>query len=142
VSEANAIVLRLQARGDHSEDEIRTHLERRGFSRLEIEAAVDWGRAHAALDNARATEVTVRQELEKGRGALRVQARLERRGLDPDAFSVSAKEELERAKAALLSRLTKYAGDPAKAAAWLGRQGFEEDVAMAAVDLLIGLPEG
>jgi len=141
VSDANEVVLRLQAQGDHSEEEVRSQLERRGFSRMEIEAALHWGRDHAALSDGRASESTVHQELQKRRGSLRIQAKLEQRGLDPASFSSSSKDELERAKGALLPRVFRYKDTPLKAAAFLARQGFEEDIAMAAVEALIGLPE-
>lgn len=141
MNEANEIVLRLQARGDHSEAEIRAQLEHRGFSRMEIEAAIQWGQDHAALSDTRAAESTVHRELEKKRGALRIQAKLEQRGLDPEGFSSTSADELSRAKAALLPRVTKYRDEPMKALGWLSRQGFEEEVAFAAVEALIGLPE-
>jgi SOS response regulatory protein OraA/RecX len=136
---ARAIVLRMQAQRDHSRAELRAQLERRGFSVLEIEDAISWGENNAALDDDRASVHTIRAETRKGRGALRVQATLENRGLDPECFVPDAKEELERAVAKLKTRAQKYAGDPLAAAAWLSRQGFEEDVTRRAVEALVGV---
>ncbi|MCC6809358.1 MAG: RecX family transcriptional regulator [Deltaproteobacteria bacterium] len=135
--DARAIVLRLQAQGDHSEAEVRAQLERRGFSASEIEDAVRWGREAAALSDARAKESTINRGVARKRGALRVQADLERRGLDP-ALDVDSAAETERARAALGPQLKRFAAAPTKAAAWLARQGYEEDVCRRVVEELIG----
>ena len=135
--DARNVVLRLQARGDHSEAEVRRQLEQRGFSAMEVEAAIEWGRDNAALSDPRTAERTIEKSVGKKRGALRVQADLERRGLDAE-FSTDAQAELERARAALTTRRSQFADDPLKAAAWLSRQGYDEDTVRRAVEALIG----
>ncbi len=135
--DARNIVLRLQARGDHSEAEVRRQLENRGFSAREIEVALDWGRDNAALSDPRTAERTIEKSVAKKRGALRVQADLDRRGLDAE-FSTDTKAEQERARAALTPRLSQFADDPLKAAAWLSRQGYDEDTVRRVVEALVG----
>jgi SOS response regulatory protein OraA/RecX len=139
--DARSIVLQLQARGDHSEAEVRAHLERRGFSALEIEDALRWGRDAAALSDARAAESTIKRQLARKKGALEVQAELERRGIDA-RFDVDTRAETERAHAALSSQVKRFSGRPLHAAAWLARQGYEEDIVRRVVEALIGeLPD-
>jgi SOS response regulatory protein OraA/RecX len=135
--DARNIVLRLQTRGDHSEAEVRRQLENRGFSAREIEVAIAWGRDNAALSDPRTAERTIEKSVAKKRGALRVQADLERRGLPAD-FTPDAKAEQERAEAALATRLSQFAGDPLKAAAWLSRQGYDEETVRRVVEKLVG----
>lgn len=135
--DARAIVLRMQAQGDHSEAEVRTQLERRGFSSREIEDAVEWGREQAALSDDRAKDATIAKNLRKKKGVLAIEADLERRGLDP-GVATDSRAELERARAALAPQRARFTGEPMKAAAWLARQGYEEDVVRRVVEELVG----
>jgi hypothetical protein len=70
-----------------------------------------------------------------------VQAELERRGIDA-TFASDSVAELERARAALIAQRQRFVGEPVKAAAWLARQGYEEEVARRVAEELIGrLPD-
>ncbi|MCC7418140.1 MAG: RecX family transcriptional regulator [Acidobacteria bacterium] len=75
--------LKMLARRELSEAQVRQRLARRGHEAGEIEAAVERLRAERAIDDRRVAEAIARLETAThGRGRLRVRLRIEQAGVD------------------------------------------------------------
>jgi regulatory protein len=136
--------LKLLARRELSELQVRVRLTRRGHDEAAIDSAVARLRAERAIDDGRAAETIARTETaRRGRGKLRVRMQLERAGIATatanravdDAFS--AIDETSLIEAALAKRLRP--GDAIaderqlhKLYRYLTAQGFEPDRVMRA----------
>ena len=121
-SEAVAAGARVLSRRDHSEQAVRTALERKGIRELEREEALATLRRHGALDDERFAHTRAAQLAEKGLGDSAIAFRLERDGIDPEsAGDALARLEQERDRAV---RLAARRGASVKTARWLAARGF------------------
>jgi regulatory protein len=134
--------VKLLARRELSELQVRDRLARRGHDEAAIEAAIARLRAERAIDDGRVAETIARTETERrGRGKLRVRMHVERAGIAAstatravdDAFSAVDEDAL--IEAALSKRLRP--GEPIeddrqfqKLYRYLTSQGFEPDRVM------------
>lgn len=123
---AVADALALLARREHSHLELRRKLQLRGHAPEEIEAALAHLATQGYLSEERAAAARVRAGIGRNLGPRRIQADLERAGLDPQAVRLHEGEEavdwVEQARALLERRF----GDtpPVDYAQWARRARF------------------
>jgi regulatory protein len=139
--EARIAAVRLLARREHSKDELRRKLKRRGHPEACIESVV------AALDDAsyvsdtRFAESFVRVRAERGQGPLRIRAELRERGvadaLADEVLTETAEYWLARAQAARRKRFgTAVPGERSewnRQARFLAQRGFPSDLIFRAL---------
>lgn len=126
----------LLARREHSTDELRRKLKRRGYSQMTIDEVVTTLRAVEYVSDARFAESFVRVRSERGQGPLKIRADLRERGvtdsLADDVLTTTSEFWLERANRARAKRF----GDavPATRDEWnrqarfLAQRGFPADL--------------
>jgi regulatory protein len=138
--------LRMLARRELSEAQVRQRLARRRHSEDAIDEAIDRLRDERAIDDERTAEAIARTQTSvKGRGELRVRQQIERAGISPaiarkvarDTFAGIDVDEL--LEAALRRRLRAGAGiaDGAQSQRlyrYLIGQGFEPDRVVSALN--------
>ncbi|MEW5765427.1 MAG: regulatory protein RecX [Acidobacteriota bacterium] len=107
---AEGAALRLLALREHSREEIRAKLARRGFPGEEVERALDRLEQAGHLSDARFAEALARSELARGRGAVAIRAKLKRAGAATQVPEISTGEE-ERSLRGLLERRGVRAAD-------------------------------
>jgi len=84
MADAYLQALRLLARRELSEAQVRTRLRRRGHLDADIEAAIDRLRSERAIDDGRTAAAIARTQLAlRPRGRLRVRQQIERAGIAP-----------------------------------------------------------
>jgi regulatory protein len=134
--------LKMLARRELSESQIRQRLARKGHSESDIDEAVERLRGERAIDDARVAEAIARTETSiRRRGKLRVRMQIQRAGIDQDlakravddVFSEIDDEEL--IEAALRKRLRHRetianAREFQRLYRYLIGQGFESDRVM------------
>jgi SOS response regulatory protein OraA/RecX len=121
-SEAVAAGARVLASRDHSEQAVRTALQRKGIREPEREEALATLRRHGALDDHRFAHTRAAALAERGLGDAAIAFRLERDGIDHSSVADAlAALEPERDRAV---RLTARRGPTAKTARWLAARGF------------------
>jgi regulatory protein len=137
--------LKMLARRELSEAQIRQRLARRGHQALEVDAAVARLKQERKLDDARAAETIARtQAAVRRRGRLRVRRELEhagigsgdaRRAIDEVFGSIDEDALLEAALARRLRGRATIADDSEfqRLARYLAAQGFEPDRIMTAL---------
>ena len=79
---AKAVAVRLLARREHAEAELRQKLAQREFGSEEIEQALDELKQGGWLSDARLCEAYVRMRAQRGYGPLRIRMELQQRGVD------------------------------------------------------------
>jgi SOS response regulatory protein OraA/RecX len=142
VRSAREWVTAWQSRRSHTAAELRRKLEAKAFSTTEIEDALSWAARYAGQSDAAVAERAADARKAQRFGQARIVAELEARGI-PEAAAARAvhttrDDEQQRAEAALAAAASRFAGEAEKAAAWLARRGFDEDVVRRAVEKLIG----
>lgn len=80
----------LLARREHSRQELKDKLSRRGYAAAELEALLDELTASNSLSEERAAEMRLRHGLESGHGPRRIRANLMRAGLTTDGLNEHA----------------------------------------------------
>lgn len=129
-AEALELAARALGRRDAARAELESRLERRGVVEAVREEALDLLEELGAVDDVRFAAARAEQLAARGYGDAAIRADLEQRGVDEiraaDACSGLAPER-DRA-----SRMIAKLGVGAKAAAYLGRRGFGEDVVLEA----------
>ncbi len=118
----------LLARREHSRQELKDKLSRRGYAGDELEPLLDELAAANSLSEERATEMRLRHGLESGHGPRRIRANLARAGLAADALNEHAIVADVDWVAAAQALLTRRFGDtpPADLRAWGKRARFLE----------------
>ena len=125
---------------DHTEQEIRQVLFRRGCPGEAIERVVEDLIAEGLVDDRRYSDryIEDRRELDNW-GHVRIALELERRGVAPgvieEALAADGADELGTALALLEARIAAIAGDRDRDRAWrlLVRRGYEPELAYSAV---------
>jgi SOS response regulatory protein OraA/RecX len=121
-SEAVAAGARVLASRDHSEQAVRTALQRKGIREPEREEALATLRRHGALDDHRFAHTRAAALAERGLGDAAIAFRLERDGIDHSSVADAlAALEPERDRAV---RLAARRGPTAKTVRWLAARGF------------------
>jgi SOS response regulatory protein OraA/RecX len=121
-SEAVAAGARVLASRDHSEQAVRTALQRKGIREPEREEALATLRRHGALDDHRFAHTRAAALAERGLGDAAIAFRLERDGIDHNSVAGAlAALEPERDRAV---RLAARRGPTAKTVRWLAARGF------------------
>jgi regulatory protein len=137
--------LKMLARLELSEAQLRQRLARRGHNPDEIDQAAARLRAERALDDARVAGAIARRETRKRRGKLRVRMQIERAGIAKDVardavdqvFAAIDDDALLEASLAKRLRGREPIADDAEFARlfrYLVGQGFEPDRVMKALD--------
>ena len=128
--------IRLLARREHSIDELRRKLKRRGYSGATIDVVVGSLRAAESVSDARFAASFVRVRSERGQGPVRIRAELRERGvtdmLADEVLTATSEFWLERARKARVKRF----GDAApttredwnRQARFLAQRGFPADL--------------
>lgn len=142
-AEATARALRLLARREHSDRELRRKLAERGVADAEVDAALAALKARNWQSDARFAESLVRRRIEAGYGPRVIEAELARHGIGrADAAALLAEHDWhERAREALRRRQGAGAADPAarrRLAAFLERRGFPSSAIRAALGAFAG----
>lgn len=133
---ARESALRLLARREHSVDELRRKLKRRGYSGNTIDAVVGSLGAAESVSDARFAESFVRVRSERGQGPLRIRAELRDRGIsDPladEVLTATSQYWLERARKARSKRfgetVPETREDWNRQARFLAQRGFPSDL--------------
>jgi SOS response regulatory protein OraA/RecX len=121
-SEAVAAGARVLASRDHSEQAVRTALQRKGIREPEREEALATLRRHGALDDHRFAHTRAAALAERGLGDAAIAFRLVRDGIDHNSVAGAlAALEPERDRAV---RLAARRGPTAKTVRWLAARGF------------------
>jgi regulatory protein len=136
IHEARTAAVRLLARREHSRDELRRKLKRRGHDPSIIEAVVGALDEAAYVSDARFAEMFVRVRCERGQGPLKIRAELRQRGVEEaladDLLTETAEYWIDRARAAREKRFG--GGAPADRDEWnrqarfLAQRGFPADL--------------
>lgn len=133
---ARASAIRLLARREHSTDELRRKLKRRGYNAATIDVVVGSLCATESVSDARFAESFVRVRCERGQGPVRIRAELRERGvtdmLADEVLTSTSEFWLERARKARVKRF----GDAAptaredwnRQARFLAQRGFPADL--------------
>ncbi len=121
----------------HTQAELRAKLETKTFSEAAITQALAWATEYAGQSDNTAAKDLVLSRRRQRYGAARIAAELEKRGIHAaEQFAAASDvEELARAETALAASTQK---EPMKAAQWLLRRGFAEEIARRAVEKKIG----
>ena len=136
--------VRMLARRELSEAQVRQRLARRKHAADAVEAAIDRLRAERAIDDVRVAEAIARTEASKRRGELRVRRQIERAGISPATARRVARDTFgevdvgELIEASLHKRLRgrTFVADEAELGRlyrYLMAQGFEPDQVLAAL---------
>jgi regulatory protein len=92
VADAYTDAVKMLARRELSEAQLRQRLARRSHAAPAIDAAVVRLRDERAIDDARVAELIARAQLAKSRGELRVRRRIEQAGISPETARRVARE--------------------------------------------------
>ncbi len=133
---ARETAVRLLARREHSTDELRRKLKRRGYRDAAIDEAIATLCAAESVSDARFAESFVRVRSERGQGPLRIRAELRERGvadtLVDDVLTTTSEFWLERAARARAKRFGSAApmsrDDWNRQARFLAGRGFPADL--------------
>jgi regulatory protein len=133
---AREAAVRLLARREHSTDELRRKLKRRGYGPATIDAVVTTLRRTESVSDARFAESFVRVRSERGQGPLRIRAELRERGvtdvLVDEVLTTTSEFWLERAHRARVKRFGEEApatrDDWNRQARFLSQRGFPADL--------------
>ena len=131
-----------QSRRSHTAAELRAKLERKDFTVTQVAEAMIWAARYAGQNDEAVATHAAESRQQQRYGQARIAAELEARGIAADhaqrVTQTTASDEGQRAEAALGSQLARFAGEAHKAAAWLSRRGFEEDLVRRTVEKLVG----
>lgn len=127
--------LSLLARREHSRQELRLKLLRKGFSIEEIEPLLNTLQADNLLSDDRFIACFIRSRLRKGHGPLKICAELQNRGIDPTRIFANEEwlvaEWQEGANAVRIKRFGESAPtcrvEQSKQARYLQQRGFTAD---------------
>jgi len=136
VDVARDAAIRLLARREHSTDELRRKLKRRGYGPATIEQVVTTLRSSESVSDARFAESFVRVRSERGQGPLRIRAELRERGvtdlLVDEVLTTTSEFWLERANRVRAKRFGEAApasrGEWNRQARFLAQRGFPSDL--------------
>jgi regulatory protein len=144
VSSAYAAALKMLARRELSESQVRGRLARRGHEPVEVDEAIARLVGERAVDDHRVATAIVRTQVARRRGRIRVERELERAGIAPAVARAAIDAEYEGSdpdalvEEALVRRLR---GQPIaddsqfrRLYRYLLAQGFEADRAFAALE--------
>jgi SOS response regulatory protein OraA/RecX len=141
IDEMERRVLRLLARRPRSRAELARACDRWGLGQAEADALLDRLAGVGMIDDGALAGRLADQRRASGHGRLRIEHDLRRLGIDPAAGTAGedAVGELRRARAELVRRFgdpaQMAARDRARAAAHLGRRGFDTDTVAEALGL-------
>jgi regulatory protein len=133
---ARETAVRLLTRREHSTDELRRKLKRRGYGHATIDEVVTTLRSSELVSDARFAESFVRVRSERGQGPLRIRAELRERGvtdaLVDEVLTTTSEFWLERAHRARVKRFGEAApatrDDWNRQARFLAQRGFPADL--------------
>ena len=136
VDVAREAAIRLLARREHSTDELRRKLKRRGYGPATIEQVVTRLRSSESVSDARFAESFVRVRSERGQGPLRIRAELRERGvtdvLVDEVLTTTSEFWLERANRARAKRFGEAVPTSRdewnRQARFLAQRGFPSDL--------------
>jgi len=139
MSSAREVIVRLLARREYSQHELRLRLRQRGFDEQESQQALTAALAAGWQSDERFAEAFVRSRLERGQGPLKIRAELRGRGID-DHLGERVMRRLapdwSRIARAYLARHARLRDDWIKARQALQRRGFTQEQAARAVRAL------
>jgi regulatory protein len=131
---ARGAAFTLLARRDYATGELRERLERKGFDRGVVEAAIEALVEERALDDARYASNYVGYHASRGQGPLRIAAELGALGLPADLIDTAVAAGPDWRVAARELRLRKFGPQPpadwperARQARFLQYRGFSSD---------------
>ncbi len=133
---ARETAVRLLARREHSTDELRRKLKRRGYGQATIDEVVSRLSTAESVSDERFAESFVRVRSERGQGPLRIRADLRNRGvpdvLVDEVLTTTSEFWLERANRARVKRFGDVApatrDDWNRQARFLAQRGFPADL--------------
>jgi regulatory protein len=133
---ARIAAVRLLARREHSTDELRRKLKRRGHPEAVIETVVATLSDASYVSDSRFADSFVRVRSERGRGPLRIRAELRERGVEDaladELLTETADFWIERARSARRKRFGEAPpatrDDWNRQARFLARRGFPSDL--------------
>ena len=136
VNVARDTAVRLLARREHSTDELRRKLKRRGYGEATINQVVATLRESESVSDARFAESFARVRSERGQGPLRIRAELRQRGVTDvmvdEVLTTTSQYWLERAQRARAKRFGDVApatrDDWNRQARFLAQRGFPADL--------------
>ena len=136
IPSARASAIRLLTRREHSVDELRRKLKRRGYAAVTIDAVVTSLRDAESVSDVRFAQSFVRVRSERGQGPLRIRAELRDRGvtdvLADEVLTVASEFWLEHARKARAKRFGEAApmtrDDWNKQARFLAQRGYPGDL--------------
>ena len=138
--EAEGVALRYLGLRDRTENEVRTHLEGKGFCRQAVEEAVSKLRGWGYLDDARTALGMARDRIERSHwGPARLALELGRRGISPSVVEdvllqvMEGRNEEQLASSAARRYLRAHPSSTGekgmrRLAGFLGRRGYSGDV--------------
>jgi regulatory protein len=143
-STAYLAALKLLARRDLSEAQVRLRLSRKGHDRADVDAAVARLRETGAIDDVRVAEAIAHAETGRRHGKIRTRRSIEQAGIAPEIARRAAErafeeiDESDQLDAALARRLRgrgalRGEAEFARLFRYLVAQGFEPDRVMAAL---------
>jgi regulatory protein len=134
VAGARAAAIALMARRDYASGELRDRLERKGFDRSVVEAAIAELVDERALDDTRYATNYVSYHAGRGQGPLRIAADLSAMGLPSQLIDVAVAAGPDWRVAARELRLRRFGAEPpadwpekARQARFLQYRGFSSD---------------
>ena len=135
-------ITKWQARRSYTLAELQAKLVQKDFPAAEIAAALQWAIDYAGANDREVAERSAQKRQRQHYGSPRIAAELEARGIASTeatrATMTPRAAEEQRAHTALLTVKERFLGDPRRAASWLARRGFEEDVVQSVVEKIIG----
>jgi regulatory protein len=140
---ARIAAVRLLARREHSKDELRRKLKRRGHPDATIETVVMTLSEAAYVSDARFADSFVRVRSERGQGPLRIRAELRQRGVEEtladELLTETADFWIERARSARRKRfgdaVPETRNDWNRQARFLAQRGFPADLIYRALGI-------
>lgn len=135
------VALRLLARREHSQRELRTKLSSRGYEAGEIARTLDRLAGRGLVSDERFAEVFLRSRLERGQGPLKIRAQLRERGVDAPLIDAALKKAaMDWDRCAATARSRRFGEAPpgdreemARQARFLRGRGFSEGQVARAV---------
>jgi regulatory protein len=134
--DARNAAIRLLARREHSTDELRRKLKRRGYGAQIIDEVVTTLRSSESVSDARFAESFARVRSERGQGPLRIRAELRERGvtdvLVDEVLTTTSEYWLAQANRAIVKRFGEAAPESReewnRQARFLAQRGFPSDL--------------
>lgn len=126
--EAKSIIVKMLARREHSQQELRQRLQQKGFADTVIDATLEAAETAGWQSDERYTLAFARSRIERQQGPAKIRAELRQRGI-ASALAAHCLEQLEPDWDAMaltyVQRHTRFQQAPLKARQALQRRGFD-----------------